>query len=278
MEAKSEVVKVGGLAVEHYAAQTEKDPVPILFCHGTGSGSYIWKNFCQYFSKKGWQAYAVNYRGHYLSDPVANLGDCRFMDYVDDVEAVVKYLGKDPYLFGHSLGGIVVQKYAERKDPAKLFLIDSGTCKALTERLDFSVVTKNIFGKACYVQRGDLVGIEDDPSKIEATKAALKEMLFAEGMVDDEVLEELLRVKGWESRQAAMESGSTPVDPTKVTCPVYVIGKEKGFTTDMPTNQWLAEYYGAKDMKIFEPMGHCFMQERNWESYARIIEEWLLES
>jgi pimeloyl-ACP methyl ester carboxylesterase len=73
-----------------------------------------------------------------------------------------------------------------------------------------------------------------------------------------------------------MESGFTPVDPEKIRCPVYVIGKEKGFSSGIPTNQWLAEYYHAKDIQVFEPMGHCFMKERNWEFYARIIENWLL--
>ena len=46
---KHEVIKVGGLAVEHYIPEENKDHVPILFCHGTGSGSWIWSNFCKYF-------------------------------------------------------------------------------------------------------------------------------------------------------------------------------------------------------------------------------------
>ena len=213
----------------------------------------------------------MNYRGHYLSDPLENLGACRFMDYVDDVEAVVNYLGRDPYLFGHSLGGIVVQKYAERRNPAKLFLIESGTCKALTERLDRSAVLRNMAQKGVAEEKGDLVRVTRDINKIRGFN-------FEEGLVDEPVLSEYVEKDGWESRQAAMESGLTAVDPQKVRCPVYVMGKEKGFSSGAPTNQWLAEYYHARDIKVFEPMGHCFMKERNWEVYARIIENWLLES
>jgi non-heme chloroperoxidase len=266
---KREVIKVGSLAVEHFLPEEMKDSIPILFCHGTGGGSWIWSNFSEYFSAKGWDTYALNYRGHSLSDPLKNLGACRFMDYVDDVEAVINHLGKDPYLFGHSLGGIVVQKYAERINPARLFLVDSGTCKALTERLDSQAVMRNMAEKGISVVQKDLVTLTQDIEKI-------KRFNFAEGLVDEEVVKEYIQKHGWESKQAAMESGFTPVDPGKIKCPVYVIGKKKGFSTEMPTNQWLAEYYHARDIKVFEPMGHCFMKERNWEVYARIIENWLL--
>lgn len=74
-----------------------------------------------------------------------------------------------------------------------------------------------------------------------------------------------------------MESGFTPVDPQKIRCPVYVIGKAKGFSTGLPTNQWLADYYQARAIEVFEPMGHCFMKEKNWMVYANLIENWLLE-
>jgi len=271
-EMKQEVLKVGGLAVEYYIPEEEKkDNTPLLFCHGTGSGSWIWSNFCGYFSSRGWDTYAMNYRGHYLSNQLENLGACHFIDYVDDVEAVVNYLKKDPYLFGHSLGGIVVQKYAERRNPAKLFLVDSGTCKALTQRLDVQTIIRGMAEKGVYVEKGDLVTMTNDLEKI-------KGFLFDETLVEEEALREYVQKHGWESKQAAMESGHTAVDPGKIRCPVYVIGKENGFSTGVPTNQWLAEYYHARDIKVFEPMGHCFMKEKNWELYARIIEHWLLEN
>ena len=270
-EVKKEVIKVGGLALVHYIPKEMVDSIPLLFCHGTGGGSWIWSNFCKYFSIKGWDAYAMNYRGHYLSDPLENLGTCHFMDYVDDVEEVVNYLKQEPYLFGHSLGGIVVQKYAERRNPTKLYLIDSGTCQALTKKLDYPAIIRDMAAKGVWIEKGDLVMPTRDIEKI-------KGFLFAEGLVEEAVLREWIQKNGWESKQAFMESGNTPVDPDKIKCPVYVIGKEKGFTTGMPTNQWLADYYHARDIKVFEPMGHCFMKEKNWELYARIIENWLLKS
>ena len=264
-----ELIKVGWLAVEHSIPQAKKDSIPILFCHGLGGGSWIWSNFSEYFSSKGWDTYAMNYRGHYLSDPLENLESCQFMDYVDDVEAVITHFGKDPYLFGHSLGGMVAQKYAERKNPAKLFLIDSGTCKALTDRLDRDTIMKKMQEIGSYVEENSLIAIPWDPQKI-------KKFFFAEGMVEEEVVQEFVHKQGWESKQAVMMSAITPVDPEKIRCPVYVMGKEKGYSTGMPTNQWLADYYHARGVKTGEPMGHCFMKEKNWEVYAKIIESWLL--
>jgi non-heme chloroperoxidase len=267
---KKEIIKVGSLAVEYYMPNKEAYPIPILFCHGTGGGSWVWSNFCEYFSTRGWDTYAMNFRGHYLSDPLESLGDCHFMDYVDDVEVVINYLKKDPYLFGRSLGGIVAQKYAEKRNPAKLFLVDSGTCKALTERLDVQIVMRGMTDKNAYVEKGDLVMVNPDI-------ASLKKFLFEEDLVNEEVLKEFSQKTGWESKQAAMESGFIPVDPAKIKCPVYVIGRNKGYTSGMPTNQWLADYFHAKDIKVFKHMGHCQVKEKNWKLYANIIESWLLE-
>jgi len=264
---QTEVIKVGGLALEHYKPSTVKDSTPILFCHGTGSGSWIWSNFCEFFSEKGWNTFALNYRGHYLSEPLPDLSKCRFMDYV---ESAVSYLGAPPYLFGHSLGGIVVQKYAERQNPAKLILTDSGTCKALTDKLDREAVIRGMKDIGVFVEKDGLVTMTQDPEKI-------KNFNFEPSLVEETALKEYMENHGWESKQAAMESGQISVDPEKVKCPVYVIGKKNGFSTGQPTNQWLAEYYRAKDIQVFEPMGHCFMKEINWNNYAEIIEKWLKE-
>lgn len=267
---KIEVIKTGGLALEHFKPSKVKHSPHILFCHGTGSGSWIWSNFCEYFSEKGWNTFAMNYRGHYLSEPLPALSECRFIDYVDDVENAVDYLGSPPNLFGHSLGGIVAQKYAERKNPAKLILTDSGTCKALTDKLDREAVIRGMKDIGVFVEKEGLVSMTRDSEKI-------RHFNFEPSLVEDTALKEYMEKHGWESRQAAMESGQIQVDPGKVKCPVYVIGKKNGFSTGQPTNRWLAEYYSAKDIKVFEPMGHCFMKEKKWETYALIIEKWLLE-
>lgn len=268
MALKKEIAKISEIAVEHYIPKAKKDPVPVLFCHGTGGGSWIWSNFCEYFSERGWDTYAMNYRGHYISEPVEDLGSCHFMDYVDDVEKVIKFLGKDPYLFGHSLGGIIVQKYAEKRNPAKLFLIDSGTSKAITEKIDREAVLQWMVEKKLFEEKGNLIRITRDIEKI-------RKFNFEDVPVDEEVLKEYAEKDGWESKQVALESGQISVDAEKIKCPVYVIGKKKGFSSGMPTNIWLAEYYHAKDVKTFEPMGHCFMKEKNWKTYAEIIEGWL---
>jgi len=132
------------------------------------------------------------------------------------------------------------------------------------------VIIKGMAQKGVYVEKEGLVTMTRDVEKI-------REFNFSPDLVDEKEVQECVEKQGWESKQAAMESGHTPVDPSKIKCPVYIIGRKKGFSSDLPTNQWLADYYHAKDIKLFEPMGHCFMKERNWEVYAAIIADWLLE-
>ena len=68
MSLKTEIVKLGKLALEHsFDDEVHKD-VHILFVHSSGHGSWMWKNFLAYFGQKQYDAWAINLRGHYLSD------------------------------------------------------------------------------------------------------------------------------------------------------------------------------------------------------------------
>jgi pimeloyl-ACP methyl ester carboxylesterase len=65
----------------------------------------------------GW-AVAVSLRGYGASTLAKPLNSCSVADYVDDVRATDDMLGSDPVLIGHSLGGLVVQKYLDESGRA----------------------------------------------------------------------------------------------------------------------------------------------------------------
>jgi pimeloyl-ACP methyl ester carboxylesterase len=122
------------IAVEVFTPEQQQHPVPLFFVHGSSCGSWLWDNFLQFFSSRGWTCYALNLRGHHLSKPVADWGEVGVTSYLEDVDKVVKWIGKDLILIGHSMGGVLSQKYAETRAPEKLILLHTAPPKSVVEK------------------------------------------------------------------------------------------------------------------------------------------------
>lgn len=82
---------------------------PVVLLHGGGQTRHAWRHTGGRLATAGWQAYAVDQRGHGQSDWAAD-GTYRFSDFAADVTAVTQSLaqrhGVAPVVIGASLGGI----------------------------------------------------------------------------------------------------------------------------------------------------------------------------
>ena len=265
-----DVKKVDGIAVEVFSPEQGQHSVPLLFVHGSSCGSWLWQNFLQFYSSRGWLCYALNLRGHHLSDPVTDWGDIGVASYLEDVEKVVKWIGKDLILLGHSMGGVLGQKYAEAKNPLKLILLHTSPPLSVIKQIDFKAFIKRGREQG-RVLKDMVVESDSDPQKLIG-------YMFDAGNVEPEVLKQCHKAMGKESARALQEMQQVEVDAHKINCPVYVLGfnlKKIGLDYPVDLSQELARYYSARDFQIIEPGGHLFMLEKNWEEFARLIEKWL---
>ncbi|MCK7510983.1 MAG: lysophospholipase [Desulfobacterales bacterium] len=99
--------------IRHPAKNGNKS-TPILFIHGAWHGAWCWEEyFLPYFASKGYDAYALSLRGHGNSEGREGLRWWSISDYVDDVSQIVGQIHKIPILVGHSMGGLIVQKYLQ---------------------------------------------------------------------------------------------------------------------------------------------------------------------
>jgi pimeloyl-ACP methyl ester carboxylesterase len=86
---------------------------PVLFVHGAWHGAWCWERFLPWFAERGWEAHALDLRGHGQSPSDRSLRRTRIKHYVEDLESVVDSFDDPPYLVAHSMGSLVAQKYLE---------------------------------------------------------------------------------------------------------------------------------------------------------------------
>jgi pimeloyl-ACP methyl ester carboxylesterase len=111
MEKTLEVIRRGQTTAQH--------PAPILFVHGAWHGAWCWdEHFLDYFAQQGYAVIAPSLRKHGGSYGSMRPRGARISQYVSDVAEVAAQFPTPPVLVGHSMGGLVVQRYLERH-PAK---------------------------------------------------------------------------------------------------------------------------------------------------------------
>lgn len=105
-------------AFRHYAGTAMSGA--ILMIHGVGATGQAFDRLASAFRARGWRVEAPTLRPdkRTVGKPPADLPSIRLKDYVDDMEAMARQLqaetGQPPVLVGHSMGGLIVQKLAER--------------------------------------------------------------------------------------------------------------------------------------------------------------------
>jgi non-heme chloroperoxidase len=100
---------------------------PILLVHGAANAGWVWRFWIAALARIGWEAHALDLRGHGESAPAESLARVSMEDYVHDAERIAGHLSAPPIVFGWSMGGLVAQQYAARHPalPALVLLAPS---------------------------------------------------------------------------------------------------------------------------------------------------------
>jgi len=125
-----------GIHVETHQPERRSRKPPLLLVHGALTGSWLWTEVAAYLAERGWEAHAVNLRGHFTSD-VADLGDTTMRDYADDIGVALRHIGRPSVLVGWGIGALAALMHAERHPVLGLVLLaPSPPAAALPRRPD----------------------------------------------------------------------------------------------------------------------------------------------
>ena len=270
MAFKNEGVKVDNLVLEHYLPDKEIKDKRILFVHSSGHGSWMWKNFLSYFAERGYDSWAVNLRGHHLSDPVDDWEKVGVSEYLEDIAKAVNKIGGDVVLVGHSMSGLLVLKYAESHRVAGLIVSQSGLPRSLMQKRGIEIKGPMPGKGQREVKAGAIMPMKD--------RALVEKMLFDRDNVEEKNIDLVLKMLGEESARVGGEIMQMELVPEKISSPLYVLGFDAnkiGIKMPVDLNKVLAEELKARDYKVIEPGGHDYMLEKNWQEFAHQYKVWI---
>ena len=199
-----------------------------------------------------------------LSKP---LNSVTFSDYVDDVRSAVDMLGSEPVLIGHSLGGLVVQKYLEnRRAPAAVLLAPHPPQRMRRATVALRAVRRHPWRTI----RANTIGTFAD---LVNTPRLARESLFCESTPQVTVEACAARVQPG-SRRAGAGGMFVRVRPSRVTTPLLVLDGENDAALTKDEVRATASAYGTQ-AGFFPNMGHNMMIEPGWPDVAERIHTWL---
>lgn len=246
----------------------EEKPYPVIFLHGAFSGAWCWADhFLGYFAIRGYTCYAPSFRGHAGSEGVRDINDFGIDDYVHDVLSVMEELKDPPILVGHSMGGFIAMKVAERRDLAGLALLSSVPPGGLAgPSLSLAMWNPFLLSEIGMVQVGRPEAMSE---------RGLRDALFSPRMSSKQA-GEYLRLMGPESLRAMREMhGLIQVDPRRIRgrCPTFVMGGAEDGLIAPAFVKSTARQLGHR-AAVLPRIGHAIMLDEDWESAAQTLENW----
>jgi non-heme chloroperoxidase len=254
--------RIADLTLEHAAPAGRSRSRSVLFVHGMWGGSWYLRNYLYAAAQAGWDAWALNLRGHGESPAPGGLGHVGLADYVADVRRCLDHLG-ETVLVGHSMGGLIAQKAAEGGGVAAAVFLTSAPPRGINA-LEWPVLAR----MARYVP-AMLAGRAFTVSRAHA------DFLFLNGLTPEQRDWAFPRF-GAESGRAARELalGGLAVDPRAVRCPTLVVGALHDRITPAALQRRIAARYRAEYQEA-AGHAHMLMLEEGWEQPFKDMLAWM---
>jgi len=234
----------------------------ILLIHGAWHGPWCWDGFADRLTGRGHEVRAVQLRGH---DQRPGRLWHRVHHYLDDVGRAAEQFARPPVLVGHSLGGLLAQKYVERH-PAQAAVLMA------------SIPVGGMFRPAVRL------AARHPPAFVAAnlqlslrpfirTPALTRDLFFTPDTPRETIDECHTRLQN-ESYPMLLDVVAFVLPrPDRVEVPVLVLGAERDAFFTLDEVRRTASAYGNA-AEIFPGMGHDMMLDHGWQEVADRVGAW----
>jgi len=241
---------------------------PLLFVHGAYSAAWCWDEyFLPYLASYGYDCHALSLRGHGGSPGDDVLDHAGLDEYVVDVRAAARMLDAAPVVIGHSMGGVVAQRYVATHEAAGLVLFASVPPLGLmSAAFELCYRDPDLLAQFALVQSGH---------GYMANFNRLRHALFAADMPLSRAILYFSRMRR-ESQRAMLDlSYLHPIGIRQERrVPVAVIGGEEDGLFRPHAVRMTADWHDSQ-AAILPGLGHTMMLDCSWRRAADHLLEWL---
>lgn len=252
----------------------------IIMVHGVGSTGEAFSRLAPAFRDKGWRVETPTLRSdkRTAENPPADLHRLRLKDYVDDVEALARSIeaetGVAPVLFGHSMGGLLVQKVLERGAGRAGVLITPAS--PVGARSGSSLAQAFTFANILFSGKPETKGHKIWKTGfswgvLNRVPQAKHAGIYATAVYDSGgVYQDIAYPERDESKTAY-------VDESRITAPILVVAGGKDRATPIADVRKVAEKYAkiGGELKVYPDNAHWIVDEPGTDQVIADIALWL---
>ncbi len=265
------------LGVKHVYPDRPKHATPIVFVPDAFQGSWAYTEFQDYFAPKGWETYAMNFRGHFVSryarlegsPPGGITGRETIDDYIEDLAKTVSLCKRPPHIVATGLGALVALKYAERNGVGKMLLINPTPTRELFESLglDGKKVRDNLKGYVTFARNGTCM----------LKRETAKKWLFSGRRPEIHTEFESMSFLNEEPSRLFERAftGGISVTLGRRKGKLFILGTKKNLLANQNVNSALSKLLGADKLRLVDKGCQALPLARDWERYAKLIDSWL---
>ncbi|MBL8471314.1 MAG: alpha/beta hydrolase [Rhodocyclaceae bacterium] len=258
--------RFGNTEVLVRAPQADPRATPLVFIHGAYVGAWCWdEHFLPYFAEQGYCCYALSLPGHGNSAGRGQLDSYGIDAYVECLAGVIHALPAPPVLIGHSMGGMVVQKYIEERSvPAAVLMASVPPHGLLPSALSLAMTRPQL-----------LLDLNSLLTRSGVAMPAVNKAMFAHP-IDGARMTRYLRLMQPESHRAIwdMTLFNLPRQSRRPRPSMLVLGAAEDGIIAPNLVRATAREFGLT-AEIFDDMGHAMMLDGSWQSCAKHILDWL---
>lgn len=246
-------------------SNTSEATLPILFVHGILSGAWIWDvNYMPWLAERGFHTFAVSLRGHGNSPAGKPVDQLALHDFVADVRQTVLRIqqatGREPILVGHSMGGMVVQRYlSEYRAPAAILM-----CSVPPQGMMPLSISSTWTNPLLAMQMAKVYSF---PESADVNLA--RDILFYHPVDDADLMQWFSTTKRESMRLLWDLNVALPLVPRVIKTPLSVIGARHDRLVPSGIVQWTASTYRCS--LDWVNAGHAVMLEQNWEESVEVL-------
>lgn len=259
----TDTLSLGTLQVLHDAPAHATRP-PVLFIHGYFADATVWSLWLPFFAARGFPAYAVHLRGRAGSGAIDAdaLGRASIDDFTDDAASVAQSLGH-PLVVGHSMGGLIAQKLAERGSVHAAALVAPAPPRGISV-LSPRLIIKQLKYLPAILRSRVVVPAREDLRELVMNRVPPAEQ--------DALLDALVPDSGRAGRD--MSVTGVPVDRGGVRAPLFVLAADDDRFIPKRIVERIAARYAAP-LQTMLGHGHMLIVEPGWEVVADAVARWL---